>query len=303
MSLSSLIKPLAAAGIAAAALASCKPGDVSRQPPVHINPNMDTQEKYKAQSQSKFFEDGRTSRTPVAGTVAHGSFIADLAVAEGKDAAGNWVKAVPSLDSLGFKGDMKAFLERGKSRFNISCIPCHGELGAGNGIVAQKGYPGVANLIDPLTAARLSPGQIYAAIKNGVNNGNMRKFDAELNVSDRWAVTAYVLFLQQTLVKKVEVAAGAAPDAERGKALYASCLPCHSTAAGIRLVGPSLHGIMGSTRKFADGSSAVADEAFIAESVRNPGAKIAEGFPPAMPPLPLTDAQVKDLVEYLKTLK
>lgn len=279
MSLSSLIKPLVAAGITAAAITSCKPGDVSRQTPIHINPNMDSQEKYKAQSESKFFEDGRTMRTPVEGTVAHGSFIADITVAEGKDAAGNFVKEIPSLAAIGFKGDIKAFLERGQNRFAISCIPCHGAVGAGNGIVAQKGYPGVANLIDPVTAARLSPGQIYSAIKNGVNNGNMRKFDAELSVSDRWAVTAYVRLLQSTLAKKVVAPASA-----------------------------SLKGVMDSKRKLADGSEVDADDAYIIESIRTPMAKLATGgmMPSGMTPFPeaaISDAQVKDLSESLKTLK
>ncbi len=274
MSLSSLIKPLVAAGITAAAITSCKPGDVSRQTPIHINPNMDSQEKYKAQSESKFFDDGRTMRTPVAGTVAHGSFIADITVAEGKDAAGSFVKEIPSLAAIGFKGDMKAFLERGQNRFAISCVPCHGAVGAGNGIVAQKGYPGVANLIDPVTAARLTPGDIYSAIKNGVNKGNMRKFDAELSVSDRWAVTAYVRFLQSTFAKKVDAPASA-----------------------------SLKGIMDSKRKLADGSEVFADEAYIIESIRNPMAELATGGMTPFPEAAISDAQVKDLSEYLKTLK
>lgn len=48
----------------------CYRGSPSDKPPIHPNPNMFNQPKYKAQSESKFFEDGATMRQPVAGTVA-----------------------------------------------------------------------------------------------------------------------------------------------------------------------------------------------------------------------------------------
>jgi cytochrome c len=40
-------------------------------------------------------------------------------------------------------------------------------------------------------------------------------------------------------------AASAADDAERGKALFEQCAPCHSLEAGKSEVGPSLHGLLG----------------------------------------------------------
>ena len=41
---------------------TCGRGNYSDEPPIHLNPNMDSQEKYKAQSESNFFEDGATMR-------------------------------------------------------------------------------------------------------------------------------------------------------------------------------------------------------------------------------------------------
>src|SRR5262245_16404803 len=38
------------------------------------------------------------------------------------------------------KSEIKAILDRGESRFNISCLPCHGRLGDGNGMVAMRGF-------------------------------------------------------------------------------------------------------------------------------------------------------------------
>jgi len=42
---------------------------MSRETPVHLNPNMDFQDKYKPQASSDFFEDGRASRMPPKNTL------------------------------------------------------------------------------------------------------------------------------------------------------------------------------------------------------------------------------------------
>ena len=63
--------------------AGCR-GDVSRKPPVHLNPNMDTQDKFKAYRKSTFFADGRTMRPPPLGTVARGKLKADTKLHCGK---------------------------------------------------------------------------------------------------------------------------------------------------------------------------------------------------------------------------
>jgi photosynthetic reaction center cytochrome c subunit len=89
----------------------------------------------------------------------------------------------------------------------------------------------------------------------------------------------------------------------RGKGLWASkgCLACH-TLDGSTGVGPSWLGLYGRTSKFADGQ-ALADDAYIAESIRAPQAKVVAGYPPVMPPFALSDAEVADLIAFIKTLK
>jgi cytochrome c oxidase subunit 2 len=52
-----------------------------------------------------------------------------------------------------------------------------------------------------------------------------------------------------------------------------------------------------------DGSTLTADEAYIIESIREPNAKIVKGFAPGMPQFNLSDRQIADLIEYIKTLK
>ena len=44
-------------------------GDHSTKPPIHLNPNMDSQDKFKAQSVNTFFADSSAMRLPVEGTV------------------------------------------------------------------------------------------------------------------------------------------------------------------------------------------------------------------------------------------
>jgi cytochrome c oxidase subunit 2 len=53
-----------------------------------------------------------------------------------------------------------------------------------------------------------------------------------------------------------------------------------------------------------DGGNVIADDAYIRESIVNPGAKIVAGFRPVMPSFQgvLTEDQVLSLVAYIKTL-
>ncbi|MCG2786422.1 MAG: cytochrome c oxidase subunit II [Anaerolineae bacterium] len=104
------------------------------------------------------------------------------------------------------------------------------------------------------------------------------------------------------------LASAGQPDATRGEKLYTElgCKACHSLdgAAG---VGPSWKGLFGQeNHPLADGSVvALVDEEYLQESIIAPNNKIALGFNAnAMPSFSyLRDAQVADLVEFIKTLK
>jgi cytochrome c2 len=93
--------------------------------------------------------------------------------------------------------------------------------------------------------------------------------------------------------------------AAAGKALFNGpklCMACHKSDSADRLVGPGLAGVFGRETKLADGSTITADEAYLTESLTDPNAKVAEGFPPAMTPQAYTDAELAQLVAFLKTL-
>ena len=93
---------------------------------------------------------------------------------------------------------------------------------------------------------------------------------------------------------------------KRGEKLYRekSCITCHSID-GIRMTGPSFKGIFGTPQPLTDGSSAIADENYIRESILNPQAKIVATFTPVMPPFQgmLKDNDITCLIAYIKSLK
>ena len=105
---------------------------------------------------------------------------------------------------------------------------------------------------------------------------------------------------------------GAAPAPSSGTAATASgeeivllngCQACH-TIDGSVLVGPSWKGIFGSSEALEGGGSATVDADYIRESIREPNAKIVEGFlPDLMPVLPLTDADIDAVIEYIESLE
>lgn len=78
-----------------------------------------------------------------------------------------------------------------------------------------------------------------------------------------------------------------------------ACNGCHSID-GTQVIGPTWKDLYGSQRTFSDGSTAIADEAYIRESILNPTAKVVEGFQPVMPPVPLSEEQIDALVAYAK---
>jgi mono/diheme cytochrome c family protein len=86
-----------------------------------------------------------------------------------------------------------ALLQRGQERFRIDCTPCHSELGDGNGMVVQRGFPHPPSYhIDRL---RQAPTQhFYDVITNG--HGAMYSFAGRVAPDDRWAIAAYIRALQ-----------------------------------------------------------------------------------------------------------
>ncbi len=83
------------------------------------------------------------------------------------------------------------------------------------------------------------------------------------------------------------------------------CLACHSVD-GTKIIGPSWLGVFGREEALSDGTVVTVDEAYILESIREPGLKIVDGFQNLMPVTAgqnLTDDQIQNIIEFIKTLK
>ena len=107
-------------------------GNPGEDPPVHWQRQMFTQDKGKAQRENTFFNDGRSMRPVVPGTVSTSAPIELGAYDTGKDEAGTFVAKWPA--EVNVSTDL---LRRGQDRYNIYCSPCHDMTGNGNGLVTR----------------------------------------------------------------------------------------------------------------------------------------------------------------------
>jgi mono/diheme cytochrome c family protein len=175
-----------ALALLALAAAGCR-GCTSSRPPIHVNPSMDDQPKYRAQAESLFFYDGAAMQKPVPGTVARGELREDRGLYEGKDASGALVATspLPATPEL---------LARGEERYRIYCQPCHDARGDGKGILFQRANVPTTSLhADKVRAA--PDGHVFDVITNGV--GLMPPYRWPIPPEDRWAIVAWVRELQQ----------------------------------------------------------------------------------------------------------
>ncbi len=208
---SPLGRALALAAIALPSL-GCVRGCTSSRPPIHLNPSMDQQPKYKPQAASSFFYDGSAMRKPVEGTIARGELREDLAFYEGKDSQGALLAKIPGE----ITDAMKA---RGADRYHIYCTPCHDARGDGKGILFQRGkVPTPSFHAANLLAA--GDGHFYNVITNG--SGLMPAYRWPIAPADRWAIVAHVRELQQ---KRLSDSGGAAPPPATAPATLPSGLP------------------------------------------------------------------------------
>ena len=154
------------------------------------NTDMWRQPKQEPLDESQFYADGAANRPLVPGTIARGHLREDDAYFVGA-ANGKWLDGFPA----GIKVNRDLVL-RGQERFNIYCSPCHGRLGDGNGMIAQRGFTlkrPVGNYhTDRLR--KMPVGHFYDVITNGY--GAMFSYAARVEPQDRWAIVAYIRALQ-----------------------------------------------------------------------------------------------------------
>ncbi len=146
---------------------------------------MAVQPRYDPLEPSDFFPDGMSARPRIAGTVARGEIELDGFLSTGKI---NGQEA----DGFPFPITMQV-MNRGEERFNIYCSVCHGKVGDGNGMIPARGYRRPPSFhTDTLRAAK--SGHFFDVMTNGF--GAMPSYAAQVSVSDRWAIIAYLRALQ-----------------------------------------------------------------------------------------------------------
>jgi mono/diheme cytochrome c family protein len=93
-----------------------------------------------------------------------------------------------------------ALLKRGQEMFNANCVPCHGPLGYGDGMVVQRGFlPPPSYHIERLRSA--SDQHFYDVITQGY--GAMYSYADRVTPDDRWAIIAYIRALQLSQNTKI----------------------------------------------------------------------------------------------------
>jgi len=179
----------------------------SEKTPIHLNPNMDWQAKYKAQSLPLELPEGVVAWGVVESfskSSTRDQYLkGDTAFYFGKTASGELVSRIPVKVT-------EQMLKRGQERYNIYCSVCHDQSGSGRGIVVQRGYPLPPNLTDERLVS-IQDGHIFDVITNGIRN--MPAYRKQINEVDRWAIVAYVRALQQMNTATIQDV----PESRRGE--------------------------------------------------------------------------------------
>lgn len=184
----------------------------SDKPRLHNFFNMDFQPKFKSQTTTTLFDDGRAMRPRVSGTIPRGNLSespqlelgyapASVEVDSGEANDRQWVEEVPIPITT-------QLMERGRQRFDIHCAVCHGKAGYGNGLVSQRAleleqgtWVPPTSLHSPHVIAQPA-GQLFNSITNGVRK--MPAYGHQIPVEDRWAIVLYMRALQRSQQASLE---------------------------------------------------------------------------------------------------
>jgi mono/diheme cytochrome c family protein len=147
--------------------------------------DMQDQPKMIPQRGTHFFNDGRSARPQVEGTVARNEVdVTDYfhtGLLNGKE-----------QDAMPFPVTAQV-MARGQERYNIYCTPCHSRTGNGDGMIVERGYKPAANFGDAKRLAEPLSHYFYVAT-NGY--GAMPDYSSQIAPEDRWAIAAYIRALQ-----------------------------------------------------------------------------------------------------------
>jgi cytochrome c553 len=172
------------------------------------HPDMWDQPRYEPYEANTFFQDKSAMRLPIEGTVSYGDKRRAWVSTAYETISGGALQAPDATDTAFYTGKQDgaelpgnyfevsmALLERGRERYEITCMPCHGYTGEGDGVIVGRGFPKPTTYhIDRLREA--NDGYYFDVITNGY--GRMYSYAARVAPEDRWAIAAYIRALQHS---------------------------------------------------------------------------------------------------------
>ncbi len=168
-----------------AALGACRTDQTIVTPDPHLN-RMLSQEKRMAYDEDPILPMGMAMQQPPDGTLPVDTIVGQPLLTTGV-AGDRWAERIP------LRVD-RPLLEEGRKRFDVLCATCHGILGDGNSIVADKmSLRRPRNLLDAEVRSYV-PGRIFQTVREGY--GLMPGYAVQLSVRQTWSVVAYLRALQ-----------------------------------------------------------------------------------------------------------
>ena len=136
--------------------------------------------------------------------------------------------------------------------------------------------------------------------------GDYHVFCSQYCGTDHAGMIGHVVVMEPAAFERW-LAGGAAPEsmATQGAARFRQygCSGCHGPSASVH--APKLEGLFGRPVQLADGSSVIADERYIHDSVMLPRKEVVAGYEPIMPSFAgqIAEEDLLDIVEYVKSLR
>jgi len=148
------------------------------------------------------------------------------------------------------------------------------------------------------------PGKLTTMWFNATTPGEYHLFCAEYCGTKHSGMVGRIVVLSPDDFESWLAGGSGASPAVSGEKLFTdlACNTCHLGGSGGR--GPVLNGVPGSTVQLADGSTVLADDNYLRESIMNPQAKIVAGYQPLMPTFQglVSEEGLLQLISYIKSL-
>ncbi len=173
------------------AVVSCQDKE---DPNYQYMPDMYESVGYETYGEYEVFEKGQEAKLPVEGSIPRGWMPYDYQNnAQGyADAKANLTNPLPYTEE---------HLAEGKQLYTIYCAVCHGDKGAGKGILVEREkILGVPSYDDAGRA--ITEGSVYHVMYYGINN--MGSYASQTSIEERWQIDHYVMSLKDKLEGKPE---------------------------------------------------------------------------------------------------